>query len=102
MVLLIWSTLLFAASMMTFAWLGVDGTILDAAPDDTDKIELSRLHPSTAWATTGCLSFLTTLVLLSFLYFWRVCALRYSSQLILSFFFEIGVETFQLPEGSEK
>lgn len=77
MVLLIWSTVMFAVSMVTFAWFGVDETAIEASqgsgPEGATQGE-SAFHFGlpTAWIATGCLSFLTALVLTSFLYFWRV------------------------------
>ncbi|EJD06145.1 uncharacterized protein FOMMEDRAFT_139393 [Fomitiporia mediterranea MF3/22] len=71
MVLLIWSTLLFAASMVTFAWLGVNETALEASNGDESLADVKFGLP-TAWIATGCLSFLVALVLFSLLFFWRV------------------------------
>lgn len=71
MVLLIWSTLLFAASMVTYAWLGVNETALEAGGED-NSIADSMFDRTTAWVATGCFSFLMALVVLSFIYFWRV------------------------------
>lgn len=75
MVLLIWSTLLFAVSMVTFAWFGVDETAIEAGRSGNDageRVEKFGFGRATAWITIGCLSLLTMLVLISFLYFWRV------------------------------
>ncbi|KAH8117650.1 hypothetical protein DFH11DRAFT_1037984 [Phellopilus nigrolimitatus] len=74
MVLLIWSALMFAVSMVTFSWLGVDETAIEANGGEGGSLNDAKFGLPTAWAVTGCMSFLTTLVLLSFLYFWRVRA----------------------------
>ena len=79
MVLLIWSAGMFAVSMVTFAWFGVDETAIEASQEsgvggtDQDRGKDSfRFGLPTAWVATGSLSFLSALVLVSFLYFWRV------------------------------
>ncbi|KAI5119536.1 hypothetical protein M0805_002558 [Coniferiporia weirii] len=73
MVLLIWSTLMFAASMVTFAWFGVDETAVEAGDGGGgDALKNNRFGQPTAWIATACLSFLGSMVLLSFVYFWRV------------------------------
>lgn len=81
MVLLIWSTLMFAVSMVTFAWFGVDEIAIEAAGDGRGgggggEIDVGQskfgFGQTTAWITLGCLCFLTTLVLISFVFFWRV------------------------------
>lgn len=71
MVLLIWSTLMFAVSMVTFAWRGVDTTFINNSSGSDDPNEFAFGLP-TAWVSTGVLSFLTVVVLSSFIYFWRV------------------------------
>ena len=83
MVLLIWSAAMFAVSMVTFAWFGVDETAIEASQDsgvgganqDQGK-DSFRFGLPTAWMATGSLSFLSALVLASFLYFWRVSTPR--------------------------
>ena len=70
---------MFAVSMVTFAWFGIDEIAIEAAGDggggigDID-VGQSRFGfgQATAWITLGGLCFLTTLVLISFVFFWRV------------------------------
>jgi len=71
MVLLIWSTLLFAASMVTFAWRSVDTTFM---PPGTSEDENSSFlfGKFTAWFTTGQFMLVAVMVICSFLYFYRV------------------------------
>ncbi len=80
MVLLIWSTLIFAASMVTFAWFGVDTTFIDGGNGDNggscsggssgdSSFKFSKV---TAGFATGFFGFLTIMVLNSVVYFWRV------------------------------
>jgi len=79
MVLLIWSTLIFAASMVTFAWFGVDTTFIDGGNGDNggsgsggssgdSSFKFSKV---TAGFATGFFGFLTIMVLNSVVYFWR-------------------------------
>lgn len=86
MVLLIWSTLMFAASMVTFAWFGVDTTFIDAGNGDSGGSDSGGLTDDssfkfskvTAGIATGFFGFLTIMVLNSVVYFWRVSASHFS------------------------
>ena len=63
----------FAASIVTFAWRGVD-TMLLSAVGSGDTLDLDRflLGMPTAWATTGVLLALVSAVLYSIIFFWKV------------------------------
>ena len=64
---------MFAVSMVTFAWFGVDEVAIEASGDNSSGGESRfKFGPGTAWFATGTLAFLTALVLVSFLYFWQV------------------------------
>lgn len=87
MVLLLWATLLFAASMVTFAWLGVDTTFTNEAgtngtggggggnPGFINFIPF-RFGKTTAWGTLAAFCVLTVLVTHSVVYFYRAWSSR--------------------------
>ena len=68
LVLLIWSTVTFAASIVMFAWRGVDPNILAAGGGSGT----AQFGMPTAWVTTGVFIGLVVAVLSSIVFFWRV------------------------------
>ena len=73
MVLLIWSTLLFAASVVTYSWFGLNEDLLTAqGSDGPTTLKDARFNNVVGWVASGALILLVCVVLLSFFYFWRV------------------------------
>ncbi|KAF8582461.1 hypothetical protein K439DRAFT_1351098 [Ramaria rubella] len=93
LVLLIWSTITFAVGIVTFAWRGVDTTILDAAGGDSQvpDLKMFAFGMPTAWVTTGVLLSVVLAVLASFFFFWRVNDFLFSSYMALSRRYRCGL-----------
>jgi hypothetical protein len=75
LVLLIWATIAFAVSIVTFAWRGVDTAVLDASRgDDAHMPNLSSFlfGMPTAWVATGLLVALVATAVGSFWLCWQV------------------------------
>ncbi|KAF8507709.1 hypothetical protein JB92DRAFT_2793292, partial [Gautieria morchelliformis] len=74
LVLLIWSTITFAASIVTFAWRGLDATAMSAASSVPQGPNLNTFlfGMPTAVVTTSMFLALLLAVLSSFIFFWQV------------------------------
>ena len=74
MVLLIWSTLTFAAAVVTYSWFGINENVLNAnaGGDSNTPLADARFRGALGWVASGTLIWLVIVVMVSLLYFWRV------------------------------
>ena len=100
MVLLIWATVYFAASVLTYSWFGVNENVLSAQGSDPSfSLKDARFDAVVGWVASGTMMLLVSVVLTSFFYFWRVSSKPGLDPFLRSFqmLFISGLETFELP-----
>lgn len=99
-----WSTITFAASMVTFAWMAVDPVSQEVTAQQggesgatiAEITSTTRFGMPTAWTITGLAAALTCIALGSLVFFWRVCVSGFPALIsVWNSILSLGVEANQ-------